>query len=129
MSCSCVWVLDDAFDRNMALGMKLSTTTARTWQFRARPYGTGGYAATVREVEKYDATDVAGRITTPLLIAAPEAEQFWPGQSDKLAELAPDVSTLVRSTAAEGADRHCQPLARGLTGQHMFDWIDERLTR
>ena len=120
---------DHAFDRDMGLGMRLSTSTARTWRFRARPYGTSGYAATVREVQKYDATDVAGRITTPLLITAPEDEQFWPGQSDTLAGLTPDVSTLVRFTAAEGADRHCQPLARALTEQRMFDWLDERLGR
>lgn len=118
---------DHAFDRDMELGMRLSTSTAHTWRFRARPYGAGGYAATVREVQKYDSTDVAGRITTPLLITAPEDEQFWPGQSEKLAGLAPNVSTLVKFTAAEGADRHCQPLARGLTEQRMFDWIDERL--
>ncbi|SDD79146.1 X-Pro dipeptidyl-peptidase (S15 family) [Sanguibacter gelidistatuariae] len=120
---------DHAFDRDMELGMRLSKSTARTWRFRARPYGADGYAATVREVHKYDATDVAGRITTPLLITAPEDEQFWPGQSEQLAQLTPDVSTLVRFTAAEGADRHCQPLARGLTEQRMFDWLDQRITR
>lgn len=120
---------DHAFDRDMDLGMRLSPSAARAWRFRARPYGADGYAATLREVQKYDATDVAGRITTPLLITAPEDEQFWPGQSEKLAALAPEVSTLVRFSAAEGADRHCQPLARALTEQRMFDWLDERLAR
>lgn len=118
---------DHAFDRDMELGMRLSSTTARTWRFRARPYGTDGYAATVREVRRYDATDVVPRITTPLLLTDPEDEQFWPGQSERLAALAPDVSTLVRFTAAEGANYHCQPLGRALTDQRMFDWLDDRL--
>ncbi|WP_255371999.1 S9 family peptidase [Cellulosimicrobium sp. CUA-896] len=118
---------DHAFDRDMELGMRLSRTTARTWRFRARPYGAGGYAATVRAVRRYDATDVAGRITTPLLVTDPEGEQFWPGQSERLAALAPDVTTLVRFTAAEGASLHCQPLARTLTDQRVFDWLDGRL--
>jgi hypothetical protein len=39
------------------------------------------------------------------------------------------VSTLVRFTEAEGADFHVQPLARALTEQRMFDWLDERLAR
>lgn len=115
---------DHAFDRDMELGMRLSRTTARTWRFRARPYGADGYAATLREVRRYDVADVADRISTPLLITDPEGEQFWPGQSQRLAALTPGVSTLVPFTAAEGADGHCQPLARALTEQRVFDWLD-----
>ena len=33
----------------------------------------------------------------------------------------------VRFTAAEGAGEHCQPLARTLTAQRMFDWLDDRI--
>lgn len=119
---------DHAFDRDMELGMRLSKGTARTWRFRARPYGADGYAATLREVRRYDASDVAGQVTTPLLVTSPEGEQFWPGQSERLVGLVPGA-TLVRFTAAEGADGHCQPLARALTEQRMFDWLDERLAR
>lgn len=115
------------FDRQMALGMKLSPGTARTWRFRARPYGTEGYAETIEAVRTYNVVEVAGRITTPLLILSPDHEQFWPGQAERLAELTSKVSTLVRFTAAEGAAEHCQPLARGLTAQRMFDWLDEQL--
>jgi len=121
---------DDAkFDRDMELGMKFSHELANTWRFRARPYGTTGYAETLRAVLQYSVEHVAGQISTPLLITDPEHEQFWPGQSERLAALAPSVSTLVRFTAAEGADFHVQPLARALTEQRMFDWLDERLGR
>ncbi len=118
---------DHAFDRDMDLGLRLSKATAATWRFRSRPYGVEGYAATLRAVQKYDLRDVAARITTPLLVTAPEGEQFWPGQSEELVRLAPDVATLVRFTAAEGATLHCQPLARALTEQRVFDWLDEAL--
>jgi dienelactone hydrolase len=118
---------DHAFDRDMGLGMRFSTGTARTWRFRARPYGADGYAATMRAVREYDVTDVAPTITTPLLITDPEGEQFWPGQSQQLAALAPGVSTVVPFTAAEGAGGHCQPLARTLTEERVLDWLDERL--
>jgi hypothetical protein len=111
----------------MQFGMKFSPDTARTWQFRARPYGTTGYAETIQAVRQYNVADVAAKITTPLLILVPEAEQFWPGQSDQLARLTSTVSTVIRFTAAEGADEHCQPLARTLTAQRMFDWLDEAL--
>lgn len=118
---------NEKFDKEMSLGMKFSPDTARTWQFRARPYGAGGYAETIDAVRAYTVADVASRITTALLITDPEGEQFWPGQAEQLASLTPTVSTLARFTAAEGADGHCQPLARSLTAQRMFDWLDERL--
>jgi len=120
---------DEKFDRDMAMGMKFSHELASTWRFRARPYGTTGYAETMRAVLQYTVQEVAGRIATPLLITDPEHEQFWPGQSERLAALTPSVSTLARFTAAEGADFHVQPLARALTEQRMFDWLDERLGR
>ncbi|WP_341946713.1 alpha/beta fold hydrolase [Microbacterium sp. LWH11-1.2] len=119
----------EKFDKEMALAMKFSPETARTWRFRARPYGTTGYGETIKEVQKYTVVDVAKQIVTPLAILSPEGEQFWPGQSEQLAALAPDLSTLIRFTAAEGADLHCQPLARRLTAERMLDWLDERLGR
>lgn len=119
---------DEKFDREMALGMKFSPGTAHTWQFRARPYGTTGYAETIRAVRQYTVADVAGQITTPLLILSPEDEQFWPDQSEQLAQLVGQVATLVRFTAAEGAAGHCQPLAPALTAQRVFDWLSSVVT-
>jgi hypothetical protein len=34
-----------------------------------------------------------------------------------------NVSTIMHFTAAEGASEHCQPLARTLTAQRIFDWL------
>ncbi|MDR5698561.1 alpha/beta hydrolase family protein [Agromyces aerolatus] len=116
------------FDHEMAIGMKFSAEAARTWRFRARPYGGLGYFATLTEVLKQRLTDDEGAaITTPMLVTAPEHEQFWPGQSAKLAALAPAASTLVDFTAAEGADMHCEPLAHAVLAERAFDWLDERL--
>ncbi|MFF0544365.1 alpha/beta hydrolase family protein [Nocardia thailandica] len=119
-----------SFDRAMGLGMKFSRTTSRTWNFRARPYRRKSYFDTLTEVHRYrlDPQD-ARRITTPVFITDPEHEQFWPGQSKHLAELIGDRAALCRFTAAEGADFHCQPMARQLTDQRMFDWLDTTLHR
>ena len=38
-----------------------------------------------------------------------------------------NVSTIMHFTAAEGASEHCQPLARTLTAQRIFDWLDDRI--
>ncbi|WP_455605853.1 alpha/beta hydrolase family protein [Cellulosimicrobium funkei] len=119
---------DHAFDRDMALGLRLSKGAARTWRFRARPYGEQGYAATLREVRRYDASDVAAQVTTPLLVTSPEDEQFWPGQPERLAGLVPGA-TLVTFSDDEGASGHCEPLGRALVEQRVLDWLDERLAR
>lgn len=113
----------EAFDRDMALGMKFSPSTARTWTFRARPYATDSYYDTLTEVHRYALTDAeASQITTPLLVTDPEDEQFWPGQSVDLSRRVGSAE-LVKFTAAEGANFHCQPMARQLTDSRMFAWL------
>nr|WP_296774229.1 dipeptidyl aminopeptidase [Rhodococcus sp. (in: high G+C Gram-positive bacteria)] len=118
----------EAFDRDMALGMKFSPATARTWAFRARPYRQGSYFDTLTEVHRYSlSAEVAAQITTPLFVTSPEHEQFWPGQSEALAEMTGGPVDVSPFTAADGADFHCQPLARQLTHERMFDWLDHTL--
>ena len=56
---------NEKFDKEMSFGMKFSPETERTWQFRARPYGTTGFAETIEAVRGYNMADVAGKITTP----------------------------------------------------------------
>ncbi len=120
-----------AFDREMGLGLALSPATKRMWDWRARPYNRSGYYDTLAAVGEYALTpETAAQITTPLLLTDPEGEQFWPGQSDELAaRCAGGIATIVRFTAAQGASWHCQPMARALTDQRMFDWLDEQLAR
>lgn len=116
------------FERDMSIGMKLpgGRATLANWNFRARPYGTTGFAATLDEVSRYTVEQVAAQVDTPVLITSPEREQFFPGQSKELAALIPGAQ-LLELTEAEGASFHCQPLARELTEQRVFDWLDERL--
>ncbi|GAB3149191.1 alpha/beta fold hydrolase [Microbacterium neimengense] len=115
---------DAQFDRDMALGMRFSPDLSATWAFRSRPVGVSGYAAVIRRIREFALTDAqSARIDTPLLITSPEGEQFWPGQSERLAAMTPDVSHLVRFTAAEGADGHCEPLARTLVHERVLDWV------
>jgi hypothetical protein len=117
-----------AFDDYMreAMAAPDANVARETWAFRARPYGIEGYAAVLDEVAKYDVTDVASQITTPVYITDPDGEQFFAGQSAELAALVPR-STLARFTQQEGASYHCEPLARELTEQRMFDWLDDHL--
>lgn len=116
------------FNKEMKLGLKFQHDAARTWNFRARPYNSDSYYDTISSVLDYKLdAETAAKIKAPLLITSPENEQFWPGQSEALAKLTPEVSEIVEFTEAEGADGHCQPLARTLTNERVFDWLDAKL--
>lgn len=116
------------FDTELGIGLKLSGKSAHTWNFRARPYRRDSYFDTLTAIGEYTlGAAEAARITTPLFIADPEDEQYWPGQSRRLAEMVAGPVHRCRFTAAEGANYHCQPLARARTDQRMFDWLDETL--
>jgi hypothetical protein len=62
-----------------------------------------------------------------VLVTDPEHEQFWPGQSRRLYEMLTSPRDLVRFTAEEGADGHCEPFAVGLRGERVLDWLERRL--
>ncbi len=63
----------------------------------------------------------------PMLIADPEGEAFWPGQSQQHYDALKGPKELVRFTTSEGADLHVEPKALALRSQVFFDWLDETL--
>jgi hypothetical protein len=77
-------------------------------------------------VDRLTDADLAA-IRCPMLVTDPENEQFWPGQSARLAEGLTGPVTLLPSTAADGADGHCEPMAAGLRGEQIFDWLGDTI--
>ncbi len=94
-----------------------------TLAMRTAPFGTKTYTETLLKLADYNLRDVVGQIRTPLLVADPEGESFWPGQSRELYDALTGPKEMVRFTAAEGADLHCEPKALGLRSQRFFDWL------
>jgi hypothetical protein len=116
----------DMFDGYMA-EIDEDPEAARTFAFRARPFGITSPFDLFTEVRRYSLREVAHQIRTPLLITDPQDEQFWPGQSHQLATLLRTPHEMVEFGVADGANFHCQPLARRLTSQRMFDWLSGQL--
>jgi hypothetical protein len=121
----------EKFDAFMAIGLQSASPRERqVMQWRAKPYGTFDSAyALFTAVEQYRLGDLVQRIRTPMMITDPEGEQFWPGQSRRLYDALPGPKLLAPFTKAEGADMHCEPMARSLLEQRMFDWLDETLAQ
>jgi hypothetical protein len=116
-----------SFTRNMNLALKIPSIR-RTLTFRSRPYQIVDWFDLYRELERYRIDKaIAAAIRTPVLIADPEREQFWPGQPQQLADMIGSSAELVAFTEAEGAAFHCQPMGRLLTDERMFDWLESKV--
>ena len=118
----------EKFDKEMALGLKFSAGERTTLAWRMRPYGVTSYYDFFTAAAQYRLSDQdLAAIRCPLLVTDPENEQFWPGQAARLAQAVTGPVTLLPFTAAEGADGHCEPLAAGLRGERILDWLDEHV--
>jgi hypothetical protein len=118
----------DKFNKLMRWGQRFSKEVRFNVDFRGRPYGAETlfdmlHAALSFKLEP----EVISRIRCPMLITDPDGEQFWPGQSQRLYDALDCPKQLVRFTAAEGADSHCEPKAPILRNQRVLDWLDETL--
>lgn len=118
-----------AFDREMHLVERFSPSTRAALDYRGQPYGIGADTPydLYQEVKRYVLGDELAQLQTPLLITAPEEEQFWPGQATELSERVGGHAELLAFTAAEGSARHCEPLSPLLRDARVFDWLAAHL--
>ena len=117
----------EEFDRSLHLDLKSKPRAAAALASRMRPFGLTSPFEAFSAVQQYKLADVADRIRCPVLLTDPEGEQFWPGQSQQLFDALQSPKTLLKFTASEGADLHCEPKAPGLRAQRIFDWLDRTL--
>ena len=118
----------EKFDKDMGLALHLSASTRSTMAFRMRPYGVTSAYEFFTAARAYTLSDeVIGQITCPVLLTDPDHEQFWPGQSQELYDKLPGAKALIRFTAEEGADSHCEPAGNGIRGERIFGWLDQQI--
>jgi hypothetical protein len=116
---------EEKFNHDMEFGLHFAGKAARqTLSWRMKPYGTDNYYQWLKKAAQFDVSGVIKQIKCPMFIADPEDEQFWPGQPQQVYDALECPKKLVRFTAAEGANRHCEPKARSLYNQRVFDWLD-----
>ena len=114
----------EKFNREMKLGLRFAGKAGRQeMEFRMKPYCTDNSFEWISKARQFNVRDVIERIKCPIFIADPDDEQFWPGQSQEVYQALTCPKTIVRFTEKEGANWHCQPMARALYDQRMFDWL------
>jgi dienelactone hydrolase len=119
----------DAFDEQLRKAEEASPALASALEFRGRPYGikSGSRYELFAAVAAYRLGNEVENVTTPMLVLDPEDEQFFPGQPQELYDRLLSEKKLIHFTAAEGANRHCEPLAVGLRDARVFDWLEAYL--
>jgi len=112
------------FNEAMDEGLRYAGEEARQIiEWRMKPYMAKSFYQQFKMVGQYNVRDVIKQIQCPMFIADPNDEQFWPGQSKEVYEALVCPKTIVKFTAEEGANWHCEPKARSLYDQRMFDWL------
>ena len=116
----------DAFNAAISAG-PADPERERTFAFRAKPYGGTTPYDVFAAVQSFTLDGLVEKISTPMLITDPDAEQFFAGQPQELYDRLPGEKQIVRFTREQGADFHCQPMARALTGMVMTDFLAAHL--
>ncbi len=116
---------EKAFNDAMEFGLNMDPTgqARRTVEWRMKPFGTKSFYDWMTQTAKYNLREVIKDIECPMFVADPDDEQFWPGQSQEFFDGLECPKTIVRFTREEGANWHCEPKARSLYDQRMFDWL------
>jgi Prolyl oligopeptidase family len=115
---------EEPFNREMAEGLRLGgASVQQRVAWRMKPYGTHSYYQFFKQARLFNVRDAIRQVRCPMFIADPDDEQFWPGQSREVYDALVCPKVIVRFTAEEGANWHCEPKARSLYDQRMFDWL------
>ncbi|MGW0038662.1 alpha/beta hydrolase family protein [Gordonia sp. NPDC003376] len=122
-------MVEDGDDQRLTTDIEnLPPAARRMIAWRTKPYGKPNVREAYEAVLQYRITpELAGRITTPVLIANPDDEGYFAGQPAELYEMIPGDKEIVHFTAADGAAGHCEPMARGLAATRFFDFLDDHV--
>jgi alpha-beta hydrolase superfamily lysophospholipase len=115
------------FDQYMHVGAAANVRSRMTLRFRMRPYGMTSYYDAFSAVQKYNLSEVASQIRCPMLITAPEGEQFFPEQAQKLYDALKCPKAIVHFTREQGVGQHCEVAAPGYRDFCIYNWLDEIL--
>lgn len=98
------------------------TVTQGIWSFAVPDV-----AGILDTVKKYTMNDIVKQIKCACLVMEAESDIFFLGQPERLYEELESPKTLVRFTAEDGAENHCQSGALAFKDEVVFNWIDKTL--
>jgi hypothetical protein len=70
---------------------------------------------------------IAAQIQCPCLVLEADRDMFFHGQPQQIYDALQVPKQLVRFTAEDGAENHCQSGALAYKDEVVFNWLDETL--
>jgi pimeloyl-ACP methyl ester carboxylesterase len=96
--------------------------TQGVWSF-----GVSSLIEFVTKTKHYTMDGIAGQIQCPCLVLEGEGDMFFRGQPQQIYDALQVPKEIVRFTAADGAENHCQSGALSYKDEVVFNWLDETL--
>jgi hypothetical protein len=117
----------DAFNAAIAEAAATDPMLAQAMAARGRPFGQPTAYDTFKTATEYNLRAVVTEIHTPMLIANPDDETFWPGQSQNLYDNLTGEREITHFLREDGANFHCEPMGRAETECRIFDFLQDQL--
>jgi len=125
-------IVDDAeaaaeFDKAILALLKTDVDTGWFFANGMFTFGAETPSALIRKLRPYNLRDVASRISSTILVVDSEGDQDLPGQAKQLYDALSAPKHYMLFTKEQGAEEHCQMGATMISGERIFNWLDENL--
>jgi hypothetical protein len=96
---------------------------------RSEIYGNHSLYQRLRHAMQFNISkSLVQRITTPIALTEPAQEASFPGQASTVYRwLRAHPKRVIKFTAGQGAQMHCEPMAPTVRNDTVFDWVDANL--
>jgi hypothetical protein len=121
---------EDASRFNEVVTQEMQTNTQLRWTFDQGVFSFGSssfYDFTVSTRQMTLDGGVAERISCPSLVMEADGDQFFRGQPEHVFNALRSPKHMVRFTAEDGAENHCQSGALSFKDEVVFNWLDDTL--
>jgi dienelactone hydrolase len=107
----------------------MQKNTALRWLVTMGVYtfGVSSFTEFVEKTKQYTMERIAGQIQCPCLVLEADGDMFFQGQPQQIYDALQVPKKIVRFTAADGAENHCQSGALSYKDEVVFNWLDETL--
>jgi pimeloyl-ACP methyl ester carboxylesterase len=90
-------------------------------------FGVPSFTEFVTKTRQYTMDGIAAQIQCPCLVLEADGDMFFHGQPQQIYDALQVPKQLVRFTAEDGAENHCQSGALAYKDEVVFNWLDETL--
>lgn len=89
--------------------------------------GVSSFSEFVAKSKQYTMDGIAQEIQCPCLVLEADGDMFFRGQPQQIYDALQVPKEIVRFTAADGAENHCQSGTLSYKDEVVFNWLDETL--